>query len=379
MTISVFGCSMSELEKKNVIDCLDSQWIGMGKKTEEFERALCEVRNFSNFVMLDSGSNSLYLALRLLNLPKNSEVILPAFTWMACASAVVLAELKPVFADVDLSTMNLTAESIAAVISPKTSCIMVVHYAGLPVDMDPILELGFPVIEDCAHAIYSDYKGRSCGELGDIGVFSFDSVKNLAVGEGGGIATKNHNFSETARNLRYCGIKKTGFSSAIGHSKTQKKSLWWEYELSTPFIKMLPTDISASIGIAQLSRRDELQRIREDVWQSYQEAFCKIPGIVNPVSTLDFDTNHSYFTYVIRCNDRDGLARHLLEAGIYTTLRYYPLNHYEQYNLGSKNKLPNTELLNRTALSLPLHPRLTNREVGYVIDQTLNYVRLSSS
>jgi aminotransferase len=375
MTISVFGCSMGELEIKNATECLKSQWIGMGEKTSEFENQLIATRNFSNFVMLDSGSNSLFLALKLLDLPKGSEVILPAFTWMACANAVVMADLIPVFADVDLITMNITAETIVDVISPLTSCIMVVHYAGLPVDMDPIVALGFPIIEDCAHAIYSDYKEQPCGSIGDIGVFSFDSVKNLAVGEVGGIVCKDVKLYEYAKNLRYCGIKKSGFSSAKSSAVQKETKLWWEYELTTPFIKMLPTDISASIGLAQLSRRQELQNLRKAIWTQYQEAFCETKEIVNPCVQPTFGYEHSYFTYVVRVNERDKLARDLLEAGIYTTLRYYPLNKYTQYSRDAVANLANTEILNQTSLSIPLHPRLTPSEVDYVIEKTLSSIR----
>ena len=228
--ISVFGSSMGELEKKAVAECLDSQWIGFGKKVEEFEQQLTKFRNFKNFTMLDSGSNSLFLALKLLNLPTGTEVVLPAYTWVSCASAVLLAGLVPVFCDVEVDSMNVSISTISKVLSKNTGCIMVVHFAGLPVDIDPILELGIPVIEDAAHAIYSDYKNKPCGTFGDIGVFSFDAVKNLAVGEGGGITTKNQNHEEQAKNFRYCGIKKSGFESASKslREKYSQSNMWWQ-------------------------------------------------------------------------------------------------------------------------------------------------------
>ena len=143
----------------------------------------------------------------------------------------------------------------------KTSAIMVVHYAGLPVDMKPILELGFPVIEDAAHAIDSTYNGLPCGTIGDVGIFSFDAVKNLTVGEGGGITTKDPIKIERAKVMRYCGIGKSGFDSAVNNSNT--KSRWWEYNIREPFIKMLPTNLAANIGLAQLNRIDTLQARRK--------------------------------------------------------------------------------------------------------------------
>jgi dTDP-4-amino-4,6-dideoxygalactose transaminase len=364
--ISVFGSDMGNLEKKLVAECLDSQWIGFGNKVDEFEKNLCADRNFSNFVMVDSGSNALYLAITLLNLPQGSEVILPAFTWIACANAVVLAGLIPIFADVEISTMNISARTIKKVISHKTSCIMVVHFAGLPVEMDEIISLGFPVIEDAAHAIYSDYKSKPCGSIGDVGVFSFDSVKNLAVGEGGGLVLRNSEYEKKARDYRYCGIQKSGFQKAT-ESNDNSSTMWWEYELVEPFIKMLPTNISASIGIAQLSRKDELQERRRVLWNFYQDALSGISDITIPELPHNYSYTHSFFTYIIRTNNRNELAKYLLKNGVYTTLRYHPLNFYSQFN-AKNNDLTNTYILNDTSLSIPLHPRLSNLEIEKVVD-----------
>ena len=367
--ISVFGSDIGDEEKKLVAECLDSQWIGCGKVVDQFELEFQAERNLSNFLMLDSGSNALYLAVKLLNLPKGSEVILPALTWISCANAISLAGLRPIFADVDQETLNITAESISRVTSPKTKAVMVVHFAGLPVDLNPILDLGIPIIEDAAHATYSNYKGRSCGGIGDVGIFSFDSVKNLAVGEGGGITTQHEDFANNARALRYCGIKKSGFENAQGDQSKH----WWEYELSEPFIKMLPTNVSASIGLAQLRRKNDLQSKRLKVWQTYQSQLAEVGDLVLPVEAKTSDT-HSYFTYVIRTARRTELAKFLLSHGIYTTLRYHALHHYKDF-LYAKSPLSVTELIEDTALSIPLHPRLTETEVEYIISKIKEFFR----
>jgi aminotransferase len=120
----------------------------------------------------------------LLDLPPESDIVVPSYTWLACAQAVVLAGHRPVFCDVELETGNVTAETIAAAMTPDTRAVMVVHYAGLPARMQPILDLDLPVIEDAAHAVDSRIGDRACGSFGDIGVFSFDAVKNLTMGEG---------------------------------------------------------------------------------------------------------------------------------------------------------------------------------------------------
>jgi aminotransferase len=324
-----------------------------------------EKYGLSTFAMVDSGSNALFLAVKLLNLPPNSEIILPSFTWVSCAQAILLAGHKPVFCDVDLVTMNVRREDIEAKISKKTAAVMVVHYAGLAVDLDPIKELGYPIIEDAAHAIDSTYKNQPCGGIGDVGIFSYDAVKNLTVGEGGGITTQNQELIDRAKIMRYCGIGKSGFDSAVANAG--KKARWWEYNIQEAFIKMLPTNMAASIGIAQLDRIDDLQARRKEIWDKYQEQLVSVPELINPPEALPGD-RHSYFTYCIRVPKRDELAHYLLSQDIYTTLRYHPLHLnplYEQMD----NRLPNSEQLNADALSIPIHPRLTDVEVDKVIEK----------
>ena len=363
--ISVFGSFVADEEIANVVDCMRSQWMGFGKHVDIFEKRFAEKYGLKSFAMVDSGSNALFMAVKLLNLPAGSEIILPSFTWVSCAQAVLLAGHHPVFCDVDLASMNVRREDIESKITPKTGAIMVVHYAGLPVDMDPILGIGLPVIEDAAHAVDSVYKGQPCGGIGQVGIFSFDAVKNLTVGEGGGITSKNPALIERAKVMRYCGIGKSGFDSAM--AGTSGKSRWWEYNIQEPFIKMLPTNLAANIGIAQLDRIDALQARRKEIWDTYQNELKDAPGLIRPVEAKDGD-RHSYFTYCIRVPKRDELAHHLLSEQIYTTLRYHPL-HLNPLYQQTDARLPNSEQLNNDALSIPIHPRLTDSEVEMVVSR----------
>ena len=317
--------------------------------------------------MVDSGSNALYMVCELLKLPKGSEIIVPSYTWVSCAQAVLLAGHTPIFCDVDLLTMNATVDTIKDRITDKTGAIMVVHYAGLPVDMDPILALGLPVIEDAAHAVDSYYKGRACGGIGDVGIYSFDSVKNLAVGEGGGVYANTPEMIERARILRYCGIGKSGFEAS-----THGKKRWWEYSIHEAFIKMNPSDISGGIGLAQLEKLDELQAARKGIWDLYQEEFSKVDLVTTPVNANEGD-KHSYFTYCIRIPNRDELAHYLMAQGIYTTLRYHPLHLNGLYKQEGV-RLPNCEQLNEDALSIPLHPNMSKEDAMKVVSEIKNFL-----
>ena len=365
--INVFGSKVGQEEIEQIADSINNQWMGMGPKTKAFEAQMAERLGKDKFVLVDSGSNGLYMALTLLELPKGSEVIIPSFTWVSCAQVVMLAGCVPVFCDVDLESQNVTAETIKPHITENTSAIMVVHYAGLPVDLDPILELGYPVVEDACHAVDSTYKGKACGTIGDAGVYSFDAVKNLSMGEGGGVVTKDSKKIERADVLRYCGIGKSGFEAS-----THGKERWWEYNIVEPFIKMNPSDIAAGIGLAQLAKLDELQAYRKKIWDIYQDAFRTVDWIETPQEANEGD-KHSYFTYFIRVPKRDLMAKTLFEEGIYTTLRYHPLHLNPLYK--STVTLPNSEMLNETGLNIPLHPSLSMEDVDQIVDRVKAFGR----
>jgi len=277
--ISVFGSLVGEEEIANVTACMKSQWMGFGRNVSIFEEKFSAKFNVPNFAMVDSGSNALFMAVTLLDLPPGSEIIVPSFTWVSCAQAVLLAGHIPVFCDVDLKTMNVRREEIEQRLNPKVRAIMIVHYAGLAVDLDPIIDIGLPIIEDAAHAVCSTYKGKPCGTIADIGIYSFDAVKNLTTGEGGGITSKSATMIERARRLRYCGIGKSGFENAA--TMVKDKARWWEYNITEPFIKMLPTNIAAAIGLVQIDRIDTLQKIRADIWRQYQMNLRTLVGLLS--------------------------------------------------------------------------------------------------
>lgn len=367
--INVFGSKTAQQEIDNVSESLKNQWLGMGPKVAEFEKRYGERLRLENFLMVDSGSNALFMAIKLLDLPQSSEIILPSFTWVSCAQAILMAGHIPVFCDVELGSMNITAEHIKMQITKKTAAIMVVHYAGLPVEMDEIISLGYPIVEDAAHAVDSHYKGTYCGGIADVGIYSFDAVKNIAVGEGGGITVKGQDRAARAKLLRYSGIGKSGFEAS-----TQGKSRWWEYDISEPFIKMNPSDIAGGIALGQLENLEINQQRRKDIWNVYQKEFQGYESFINPVDAPD-NCKHSYFTYSIRLTNgrRDDFAKYLFDNGIYTTLRYHPLHLNALYGQ-TKKSLINSQMLNEDCLSLPLHPNLSDEDVAKIIHHVKAFI-----
>jgi len=377
--ITVFGSRVGQDELEEVRTSLERQWIGMGPKTQLFEEQFAARLGLKNFLLVNSGSNALYLAIKLLNLPKGSEIILPSLTWISCATAIVLNGCTPIFCDVDLETQNVTAEMIAPKITVRTGAIMVVHYAGLPVNIQEVKGLGYfehpigwdiPVVEDAAHAVDSKIGSTYCGGIGDIGVYSFDGVKNLAIGEAGGITTRNSELAVRARQLRYCGIEKTGFEAST------VKGRWWECNVVDHMFKMIPDDISASIGLAQLRRLDANQKYRKELWGIYQKELSSEAWLHLPKEP-ERDVQHSYFTYFIRLktDKRDALAQYLYDNGIYTTLRYQPLHMLPIYN-STHLKLENSETLNAVGLNIPLHPSLSMTDIEFIIEKIKQFGRI---
>ncbi len=367
--ISVFGSKNTQDEIDAVTECLQSNWTGIGSRVDEFEATFKKRLSVSNYLMVDNCSNALYLAIKSLNLPAGSEVILPSFTWLSCAQAVLLNGLTPRFCDVNVYTQNVTEQDIAAAITSKTSAIMVVYYAGLPVfDINKIVALGFPVIEDAAHAVDAKIGEQYCGTFGDIGCWSFDSVKNLAVGEGGGMYFKNNELYEKSRMMRYCGIGFSGFKA----SQSKEGARWWEYDIQEPNIKMLPTDISAAIGLAQLKNLPANQARRKQIWEYYNEQLAELP--VHLPLPVPRGQTHGYFTYFIHdIQKRDELAVYLKQNGIYTTLRYHPLHMNKIY--GCDYNLPNSEYLNMTGLNIPLHPNLADNDIQKIINSIKTFFK----
>lgn len=368
--IRVFGSYLGAEELAEISECLERQWIGLGPKTAELEACLAGHLGVDDVVLLNSGSSSLQMAVHLLDLEPGTgaEIIVPSFTWVGCASAIVLCGHRPVFCDVDLATMNIDPDSVARSIGPRTAAIMAVHYAGLPANLDRLMEFGLPIIEDAAHAIDSRMDGKACGTRGDLGVFSFDSIKNLAMGEGGALVARNASHAQRARDLRLCGVASTGFASA------RQRDRWWKHDVIAAFPKMIPSDLCAAVGLAQFRKLPASQDRRAAIWNRYQAELADLDWIARPEDASPRD-RHSFFTYCVRVRNgrRDALAHRLLDQGIYTTLRFHPLHLSPIY--GSTASLPVSEQLAEEALNLPLHPRLSDSDVDRVIDAVHRFDR----
>ncbi len=369
----VFGSPyLGEEELEEVTATLRSGWLGTGPRVAAFEDAFRSYKGAQHALALNSCTAALHVAMLAAGVRPGDEVITTPLTFAATANSIIHSGATPVFADVDPLTMNLDPAAIAAAVTERTKAIIPVHFAGRCCDMDAIgaiaREHGLRVIEDCAHAIESTYKGTPAGMLGDVGCFSFYVTKNLVTGEGGMLITPEAAIAERAKVLSLHGMSRDAW-------RRFSDSGYRHYEVVAPGFKYNMMDLQAAIGLPQLARVEELLPLREAVWERYDEAFadlpCQTPAPAEPGSrharhlySLLIDTEATSLT-------RDEVLGKLTERKIGAGVHYLPVHTHPYYTeaLGFRaGDFPVAEDIGARTLSLPLSAKLTEDDVSDVIE-----------
>jgi perosamine synthetase len=330
----------------------ESGYLGMGPLAARFEARVAGLLGAPHVVGVNNGTAALHLALEALSLPEGAEVVVPSFTYVATIQAITAARLVPVFCEVRAADLNLDVDDAASRITERTGAVLPVHYAGVPCDMERLTEIaqacGLRVVEDAAHAFGSSHKGQAIGRIGDVTCFSFDPIKNVTCGEGGAVVTADGTVAERVRALRNLGI-------APGTRRVDGRG----------FRCHLP-DLNAAIGLAQLDRMADLAVRKREIAARYDDALAGIPGL----ALLEHDLYEVVpFFYVVRVLEgrRDALIDHLAKRGVETGVHYVP-NHLQPAFARPDLRLPKTEALFGEALTIPLHPGLSDPEVEQVIE-----------
>ncbi|WP_353852979.1 DegT/DnrJ/EryC1/StrS aminotransferase family protein [Dehalobacter restrictus] len=355
-----------------VVDSLKSNWISKGPKTGEFEKRFAEYIGVKHAIALNSCTAGLHIALLAAGVGAGDEVITTAMTFAASANVIIHCGATPVLVDIDPQTMNIDPAKIEEKITAKTKAIIPVHLAGLPCEMDEIMQVAKKynlfVLEDAAHGTYTKYKDRMVGTIGDAAAFSFYATKNLATGEGGMVTTNDDELANKMRVLSLHGMSRNAWN------RFSEKGSWY-YEIEYPGYKYNMTDIQAAMGMTQLAKLESMQARREVIWQRYNAAFSKLPEIEVPT---DFAyARHARHLYMIRLNldkltvDRAAFIELLKEENIGTSVHYIPLPYHPYYRdtFGYKpGDFPKTEALYERIISLPLYPRMSDTDVQDVIE-----------
>jgi len=372
--INIYQPSVGKEELDAVKEVFESNWLGKGPKTDEFIANISKkliTSNISgiayanasvdNLMTISSCTEGIFQIMDLLDIKEGDEVILPSISFVGVANAVVYKNATPIFCDVDKHTLNPTIEHIQEKITDKTKAIVVLHYAGVPCDINNIADLckekNIILIEDNANSPFTRLNNKNTGTYGTFGVWSFDAMKILVTGDGGLIYSNPKNI-EKLKQLSYLGLETpSGLSNPI-----DKK--WWEFEVSMPGRRSVTNDIQAAIGIEQLKKVDGFISRRKEIHEMYSINLSNLDWIKLPVIPNNVDS--SYYMYHIQVDNRDEFAKYLKQNEIYTTFRYYPLHWVDFYK--SNAVLPNTEYAATHTLCLPIHQSLSNKDVMYIIN-----------
>ena len=369
-------------EINEVIDSLKSNWITTGPKMKKFEE------NFKNFigskyaVAVNSGTAGLHISTSSINIQPGDEVITTPLTFVASSNCIIYRGGTPIFADIKKDTYNIDPNEIKKKITPKTKAIIPVHFTGQPCEMDEIFEVAndhnLYIIDDAAHAIDAEYKGKKIGNMNDLTVFSFHPVKNITTAEGGIVTTNNEELYEKLLMFRTHGITRDA-------TKRFGKSGKYYYDMQYLGFRYNMSELHAALGIQQLAKLESFQKRRREIVKIYNREFQDLKEMTIPY--VKNNIKHSWHLYVIQLNleylkvDRDYIFKALREENIGVNVHYIPVHYHSYYqrNFGlKKGILPKVEWLFPRLLTIPLFPKMTDDDVYDVInalEKVLDYYK----
>jgi len=376
------GSIYGEEEKAAVLDVLNSSAPSCGPKVREFEEAFAAYCNTTYGLAVTSATTGLTLALIAVGVGPGDEVITTPVSWISTANAAAALGAKVVFADVDPFTLNLDPKSVAAKITNRTKVILPVHLYGQCCDMDALNELakarGIVVVEDAAHAAGAEYKGRRAGALGDIGVFSFHQQKNMVtLGEGGMITTSSRALYErmlSHRSLCCRTYDPKGKYLPIDESTQPMGKRYWYLDFDDIGFNYRMTDIQAAVGLVQLKKLDSLNACRLEIANKYTQGLQGISGLRLPF--VSPDVKHAFHVYTVLVEPGFSMNKEDFMWALYTQKKIKVWSHYVPIHLSTayrnrghrEGECPVAEKMYQRYVSIPIHPRMTEASIGYVIE-----------
>lgn len=357
---------------------LMSGWVTQGPKVKEFEQLFAKRHHVKHALAVSNCTTALHLALLALNIKKGDEVIVPAFTWVATANAILYCNATPVFVDIKSDTFNISPEEVSKKVTKKTRAIIAVHLFGLCADLDVIRKAapGIPIIEDAACAAGAAFNGKPAGSLGKIGCFSFHPRKSITTGEGGMITTDNDEFAEHINRLRNHGASVSEEQRHHG----PKPYILPDFDVVGYNYRM--TDLQGAIGLVQLKKLDRFIDERRKWAEFYKNEFKNITWLKTPEVPIGY--RHGWQSYVCMIDEtilghgksRNTMMEFLQERGISTrpgTHAVHTLGYYsKKYNMKPED-YPNACKANDYSISLPLHNKMSEADFEYVVLSLKNF------
>lgn len=369
MRVPFFRPAIDDADEARVLACIRSGWLTTGKLGAELEEALRQVTGAAHAIALSSCTAALHAALAYRTLDYADEVIVPSYTFVATASAVVHAGGRPVLCDVDKQTLCLDPEKVWRLITPRTRGIVAVDFAGYPCDLPALEALCMEqpwqsqppfLLRDAAHSLGASDAGGPIG-AGEDACFSFYANKNVTTGEGGMLVTQSEALADFARRFRQHGMDVKAWDRYGG--------AWRPYDVSEFGYKYNLPDVLAALGIGQVGRLGEITRARRSLAETYTSALGDLP-----LTLPAMHPSHAWHLYVIRTDRRDDLMAHLKDREIGTAIHYPPVHRMTVFGLPDAH-FPVSATAYQTALSLPIYPGLTGEEQGRVIESIRGFFR----
>jgi len=372
-SIPLFDVNFGDDEAEAVRDTVRSGWISMGPKVAEFEARFAAELGVKHAIAVNSCTAALHLAIAML-VEEGDEVIVPSMTFVATANAVRYAGARPVFADItSLDDLSVDPLDVSKKITLRTKAIVPMHFAGFACDMKALRQLAaehsLHIVEDAAHAPCSDYEGKRCGTLGDIGCFSFHSNKNITCAEGGMLVTDNDAYAARARLMRSHGMTTVSYDRAGGHATSYDVvELGYNYRLD---------DIRAALALVQLEKLASDIEVRTALRKRYENNLAGIEGIVVPYGDSPHRSSNYILPIVLQtggASRRDAIREALADRGIQTSVHYPAVHRFSIYSEPALT-LPITEQVADNEITLPLFAPMSAGQVDQVTDALAQAIR----
>ena len=359
--IKIFNTYIGKNATIAVSDVLTSTFISAGRVAERFEKELCDTLSIKNLVTVNSGTSALHLALVAAGVGPGDEVIIPAQTFLATGTSVIQTGAKPVFADINYEDGNINVESVRQKITNKTKAIIPVHWGGYPCDMDELFslskEFNLTLIEDAAHAIGASYKGMPIGGISDFTCFSFQAIKHLTTGDGGAVVAKDKVDYNNLRKLRWFGIDRDNSTQGVLGER--------EFDLSSLGFKYHMNDLSAALGLANLTGFLERINNRIRIAQYYSEELANVDGI--KLFNYTQERESAYWLYGIHVDYRLDFVKALKSRGIETSVIHLGIDQYEIFGNRS-DELENQRRFDKSQIHIPIHDAISMENAKKVIE-----------
>ncbi len=345
---------------EQLLDVLNTRWIGQGPRVEELEQVFnLKFAAPCTSMAVGSGTDALHLSYLLAGIQPGDEVIVPVFTCTATNIPLLYIGARIVFCDID-ENMNINVDLIEGLITSKTKAIVCVHYGGLPCEMERIWQLGkeynLKIIEDAAHALGATYKGGFVGSQSDFSIFSFQAIKHITTGDGGMLTIKDASLLEKAKRLRWFGIDRIGKQRGI-----------WDNDITEIGFKYQMTDLSAALGIAALQEFDDHLEHRRHLLRTYCELLHGIPGL-RVIGADHSDREHAAWLLTVEVERLGDFIGHLRAYGIESGQVHYRNDRYAVFSASVKGSLHNMDKMEGRYAVLPIHAKVTARDVERIAD-----------